>query len=214
LRLRSERDRPDLTHNHKRKDNNPINADPAKHLAGLVIGALGFPKMMYSKIATFFFIILTGCGNHEQPSLSVHAKAQALSNHSIQIVSYEIPKGIFRGALWPSEGKNFFEIWIIDDGKEKIFDLEAPPEFMNYKKAALSEWEFQLIEISDSSKKYLVRRNDGSKSLHLELPIKKRDYSFTVLNNSSGNEILIFMDISERIVDSGLFGYVTIEDKT
>lgn len=169
---------------------------------------------MYRTIATFFFIILTGCGIHEYPASSEHAKAQALSNHSIQIVSYDIPEGIFRGALWPSEGKNFFEIWIIDDGEEKFFNLEAPPEFMNYKKTALSEWEFKLIEISDSSKKYLVRKNDGSKSLHLELPIKKRDYSFTVLNDSSGNEILIFMDISERIVDSGLFGYVTIKDKT
>jgi hypothetical protein len=169
---------------------------------------------MYKSIATICFIILISCGNHEQSALSEHAKAQALSNHSIEVVSYEIPKAIFRGVLWPNKGKKFFTIWIIDDDQEKFFELKSPPEFVNYEKEVTGNWEFRVIEKSDISKNYLVRKKDGSKSLHMELPIKKREYSFSVLNNSSGHEIVIFMDISEQIVDTGLFGYVIITDKT
>ena len=116
--------------------------------------------------------------------------------------------------MWPHKDRKFFVIWIIDDGREKFFELKPPPEFVNYEREVTDIWQFKIIEKSDSSKKYLVHKKDGSKSLHLELPIKKRDYSFSVLNNSSGDEIIIFMDISDKIVDTGMFGYVTITDKT
>ena len=116
--------------------------------------------------------------------------------------------------MWPQKDKKSFEIWIIDDGHEKFFELKSPPEFVNYEKEVTDSWQFKIIEKSDSYKKYLAHKKDGSKSLHVELPNKKRDYSFSVLKNSSGGEILIFMDISEKIVDTGLFGYVTIADKT
>lgn len=149
-----------------------------------------------------------------QPAPSQLASATALSNHSIEVVSYEIPKGIFRGAQWPQKDKKFFEIWIIDDGREKFFELKSPPEFVNYEREVTDSWQFKIIEKSDSYIKYLVNKKDRSKSLHVELPNKKRDYSFAVLNNSSDGEILIFMDISEKIVDTGLFGYVMITDKT
>jgi hypothetical protein len=170
--------------------------------------------MIFRTIVTISFVILTSCGSLEQPSHSQLASATALSNHSIEVISYEIPKGIFRGALWPQKDKKFFEIWVIDNSQEKFFELKSPPEFVNYEREVTANWEFKVIEKSDSSKKYLVRKKDGSKSLHMELPIKKRDYSFSVLNSSSGDEIVIFMDISEKIVDTGLFGYVTITDKT
>jgi hypothetical protein len=170
--------------------------------------------MIIRAIAVISFILLTSCGNHEQPLPSQLASATVLSNHFIEVISYEIPNGIFRGALWPQKDKEFFVIWIIDDGKEKYFKLKSPPEFVNYEREATDNWDIKIIEKSDSSKKYLARKKGGRKSLHLELPIKKRDYSFSVLNNSSGDEILIFMDISEIIVDTGLFGYVTITDKT
>jgi hypothetical protein len=170
--------------------------------------------MITRAVATISFILLTCCGNHEQPLPSQLASATVLSNHSIEVVSHEIPKGIFRGALWPQKDKRFFRIWIIADNQEKFFELKSPPEFVDYEREVTGNWEFKIIDNSDSSKKYLAHKKDGSKSLHVELPIKKRDYSFSVLKNSSGNEILIFMDISEKIVDTGLFGYVVISDKT
>ena len=173
-----------------------------------------FPKMIIRAIAAINFILLTSCGNHEQPLPSQLVSATVLSNHSIEVVSFEIPKGILRGALWPQEDKRFFEIWTIDDSQEKFFELKAPPEFVNYEREVTDRWKFDLIERSDTHKKYLAHQKNGSKSLHVELPIKKRDYSFSVLKNSSGDEILIFMDISEKIVDTGLFGFVVISDKT
>jgi len=118
-----------------------------------------------------------------QPAPSQLASATALSNHSIEVVSYEIPKGIFRGAQWPQKDKKFFEIWIIDDGREKFFELKSPPEFVNYEREVTDSWQFKIIEKSDSYIKYLVNKKDRSKSLHVELPNKKRDYSFAVLNN-------------------------------
>ena len=170
--------------------------------------------MMFRTIVTISVVLFNSCGNHEQLSTSQLASATVLSNHSIEVVSYEIPKGIFRGALWPQKDKKFFEIWIIDDGQEKFYELKSPPEFVNYEREVTDSWQFKIIEKSDNSIKYFVHKKDGSKSLHLELPNKKRNYSFAVLKNSSGGAILIFMDISEKIVDTGLFGYVTITDKT
>jgi hypothetical protein len=165
-------------------------------------------------MAAISLVSLISCGNNVQLAPSNLVSATALSNHYVEVVSYEIPKGLFRGALWPQKDRKFFVIWNIDDGRETFFELKPPPEFVNYEKEVTADWEFKIIEKSRSSLKYSLRKKDGSKQLHLLLPIKKRDYSFYALDNSSGDEILIFMDISEKIIDSGLFGYVTITNKT
>jgi hypothetical protein len=159
-------------------------------------------------------IALVGCAKLDKPAPSQVAQAQALSNHSVLAASYEIPEGVFRGVLWPSSEKQGFTIWIIQAGKETYFEIRAPSGFARYEKETTADWNINIVETTDSTKKYGVRRKDGSKSIQLELPLKKRDYSFSVLNNSSGDEILIFMDISETTVDQGLFGFVTITDKT
>lgn len=58
----------------------------------------------------------------------------------------------------------------------------------------------------------MTNKKGTKKSVEVDLPLKKRKYSFFVLANSLGKELLIFADISENVTDQGLFGYVAIGD--
>ena len=63
---------------------------------------------------------------------------------------------------------------------------------------------------SEGKALYTIENKRDNKSIRLELPVKKREYSFAVLRNSAGKEMLVFMDISEGVVDEGLFGYAML----
>lgn len=166
---------------------------------------------MNFKIVLLIVILLTACGEWEKPVLSKNTNVQVISNNSVSIMSYEIPKGIFRGILWPdSENKNFV-IWIVNSNRESFFNISAPREFIDNNDIT-DAWTIRKSTTSKNNRIiYLADRKDGSKSLQIDLPIKKREYSFSVLSNALGDELLIFMDISEKIVDKGLFGYVIIK---
>lgn len=170
--------------------------------------------MKFLTITTLIIPFLTGCEKIKKPVVSQVVSAKALSKNVIGIKSYEVPKGIFRGTLWPSETRRNFQIWIIDGKKDYYFDIPAPKEFGKNVKEVTKKWIFEVKNNLDNKITYLASRKDGSKSIQIELPLKKRKYNFSVLNNSSGEEILIFMDISENIIDTGLFGYIVIKKGT
>ena len=73
------------------------------------------------------------------------------------------------------------------------------------------QWHVKEGSISEGMKLYTIERKDGKKSLVIELPQKRRDYNFYMLRNDSDEETIIFMDIDEKISDTGLFGYIVIE---
>ena len=160
-----------------------------------------------------FGVIFFSCTGVDEPVLSNKAFAKALSSHLVDVKSYEIPKGVFRGALWPEKTDKNFTIWVISGSKELYFSIPAPASFVPYKKEVTEDWEIKFESKSSNKKIYTATKKDNSKLVKLELPIKKREYSFSVLSNDSGEEILIFMDISENITDKGLFGYVLIKNK-
>jgi hypothetical protein len=169
---------------------------------------------MKLKTILILILILFGCEKANAP-ISVNIEsAKALTNHIIAISSYRIPNGIFRGVLWPSKENPNFKVWLIEKGKEVYFDIGTPSEFTTYERGSSEEWKITLTESSNAFKTYSAHKIDGSKSLQFVLPKKRREYSFSVLMNSEGNEILIFMDISEDIVDKGLFGFIEITKKT
>lgn len=162
----------------------------------------------------FFTILLivSGCIKFKEPLPTQIAQAKVVSNHVIETKSYEIPKAIFRGVLWPSETTREFRIWIISNNKELFYNIPAPSGFAGDNKDVTADWMVKVNEMSSDRIIYLAERKDGSKSLKLEIPVKKRPYSFSVLKNASGTELLLFMDISEETVDRGLFGYVVIKE--
>jgi len=148
----------------------------------------------------------------KSPISSDAAQVKALGNHRVSFKSYEIPEGVFRGALWPSPNNVNFQIWLVDKNKEKFYDIPAPSGFDRYEKETTEDWNFELLKTTEAKQIYVAKRNDDSKAIQLELPLKKRQYSFKVLKNAQGNELIVFMDISETVSDKGFFGYVVIKN--
>jgi hypothetical protein len=162
-------------------------------------------------IVPLIVIFCLACGDENKPVPSQDAHAQALSNHIVSISSYEIPRGIFRGVLWPDSKENNFIIWIIDKQKELYFQIPAPSEFIDYQDRT-ADWDIKLIDSQKNKITYVANKKSKMKSIQLELPRKKRAYVFYVLKNATGDEMLVFMDTSETVIDKkGLFGYVIIK---
>jgi hypothetical protein len=157
--------------------------------------------------------LVTPGGIRYKPIPSQRAHAKALSNHDISVVSYEMPEYIFRGAVWPSNTNPNFQIWIIVGRKELYYDIAPPPEFGMYEKDVTEDWNFEATETHDERITFVASRKDESRSVQVELPKKSKEYGFSALRNSSGEELLVFMNPSETIFDEGLFGYVYIRDE-
>ena len=106
-----------------------------------------------------------------------------------------------------------FQIWLIDGDKEIFYDIPAPTGFNQYEKETTEDWNFKLLNATEAKQIYVASKEDSSKSIRLELPLKKRPYSFNVLKNLQGDELIVFMDISETVRDKGLFGYAVIKNE-
>lgn len=168
---------------------------------------------MISYIRCLLIILLIiGCNNMKSPISSDVAQVKALGNYNVIFQSYEIPDGVFRGALWPSLDNVNFQIWLIDGDKENFYDIPAPSGFTKYEKETTEDWNFELLESTNAKQIYVANKKDNSKTIKIELPLKKRKYSFNVLKNLQGDELIIFMDISETVRDKGLFGYAMIKN--
>lgn len=153
--------------------------------------------------------ILTACSGTEKPIPSNMANVRMLSDNKIISETFEIPKSIFRGVLWPSKGNENFQIWTIEGRKENFYNIPAPKNFTNNTEVT-KQWDIKAVKSKNETKLYKITKKDKSKSLELELPVKKRDYNFAVLKNESNNDLILFMDISEDIKDKGLFGYILV----
>lgn len=160
-------------------------------------------------VAILATLLFSACNALDKPVPSQAAEV-TLSSHVVSINSYEIPKGIFRGVLWPNKDNHDFQVWVINGSKEIFFKVPAPSELVTEIKEVTNDWIIKKIGVTKDKIAYSAVRNDDTKSLQFELPVKKSDYSFTVLSNSSGGEVILFMNTAENIVDNGLFGYIVI----
>ena len=175
-----------------------------------------------------FFVVcgvcLHGCSMKE-PVLSQIVQVDVLTDHVVDIKSYELPKGSFRGALWFPKSPQSFEIRIVSGNKfigrkESFYHIPAPApsEFSTKNIDGIDGW---IVDVTDdwiieesilpeNRMTYLLKRKDGSKAFQLYMPLRKQHYSFSVLKNDHGDEIVLFMDLSEYVVGKGIFGYVII----
>jgi len=160
-----------------------------------------------------------GCSIKE-PVLSPLVQVEILTDHVVDIRSYKLPKGYFRGTLWPSKIRKIFpqafEIWIISGNKiwgykELFFYIQSPIE---YDKATdvTDDWIIEESVLPKNRMTYLVKRKDESKVIRLNMPFREQHYSFSILESDIGDEIVLFMDISEYVVGNGIFGYAIIKN--
>ena len=159
----------------------------------------------------FIALLIIGCNNMKGPISSDAARVKAPIDYNLSIQSYEIPEGVFRGVLWPSQDNINIQIWLIDGSKEIFYDIPAPSGFNKYEKETTEDWNFKFLDSIEDKQIYAASKKDNSKTVQIELPLKKRRYSFNALKNLKGDEMIVFMDISETVRDIGLFGYAVIE---
>ncbi|GEM_PF-5150016 len=171
-------------------------------------------KMSYvpSIIVLSVFVLFLGCKGVNTPTPSNAVEVKSLSAHKAAVSSFIIPRGVFRGVLWPSKADNNFQIWIIKHNEEIFFKIPAPVGFASdYNREDTERWNINLSTLANCKTTVMATKTDGSKSVEIILPTKKRQYSFAIFRNSSDEEIVVFMDISEHVVDTGLFGYIMLK---
>ena len=153
----------------------------------------------------------------KEPVFSQIVQAEALTNHVVDIRSYKLPKGYFRGVFWSSESPQF-EIWIILGnkfiGKKTLYyNLLVPPEFIDNLANVTDDWIIEESVLPKNRMTYLIKRKDENKVIRLNMPFRKQHFSFAISKNDNGDEIVLFMDISEYVIGKGIFGYVIIKNK-
>lgn len=158
-------------------------------------------------------ILLVGCGGPGKPTLSHMLNVEALSAHDFYVKCYQIPKGVFRGVLWPTDRADYFKLWVIRKTNEAFYEVSAPSGFIFDKKSVSDQWLIKCTDRTDNITTYTAARKDGSALFRFQLPTKKTEYSFTVFRNNSSEEMLIFMDIHETNIDIGTFGYIIIKTR-
>ena len=179
--------------------------------------------MVNSTYRTVMIIFLVACNMHiygcstEKPVLSQVVQVETLTNHVVDIKSYKLPKGYFRGVFWASKSPQF-QIWIVyryKSGvrKELYYDLPAPPEFIDNLTVVTENWVIKESILPENRMTYLVKRKDGSRAFRLYMPLREQSYHFAISENDNGDEIMLFMDLSEYVFDNGIFGYVVIREK-
>lgn len=169
------------------------------------------------KIKNEFVILITlmiigiGCNNSSSiPMPNDEAHVLIESNHKIFIKSYTIPKGIFRGVLWPKSKQAFFQIWITIGNNDVFYDISVPDEVIPYNKDITGKWSF-TPQKKHTIQQFLAKKKNSSKRVQLILPKRKVPFVFRVLENGNGDEMIIFMNIAEKIIHEGLFGYILIK---
>lgn len=161
-------------------------------------------------ICLILFSLIFGCDRNklDKPLPSGDVRARVISGQAVDVKAFEIPKGVFEGVELPAYSKNKMNFQITVRGRETSY-VPAPREFSDAKEST-NEWSMPEFETTQKRKLYLAVRSDKSKAVLLDLPLKKRRYYICILKNGIGDEMIVFMDIMDKIVDKGLFGYVMI----
>jgi hypothetical protein len=154
--------------------------------------------------------IMVACSLNNEP-MRVY-KGNVMSQHSDQsnLITYQIPRGKFRGILWPTPDNPNFRIWVTNH-EEHYYPIPAPHGFV-FEKTVTEDWEIKIIGQQEKEILYSLERKNKPCSMQIKLPIKKRGYDFYVLKGNGGNEVIVFGDIAgEPVFDwNGLFGYLPV----
>ncbi len=162
-------------------------------------------------IPLFLCFLLFGCSHVARPKENNIVKAHSPANQIVRLKSYDIPEAVFRGVLWPSPDNADFEVWIIKNKQEIFYRIPAPPEVVKWRSDVTDQWVIQENMTTSDKKEYSLKRKEGTKSLTIEVPRKNRGYSFFILQNDNEEDTVLFMDIDEKITDTGLCGYIVIK---
>jgi len=151
-------------------------------------------------------VLFTGCCENE-PRIVEEIFASDKSGSKIETSTFKLPHGFFRGVIWPSSGRNVFQIWIVDDG-DTFFNIPNPIGYPE--RETTSEWVIKEQKLDAETTKWTANERNGKRQISIDLPSTSPKFHFRVFRSRSGDEILIFMNHSEATAQRGLFGIVTL----
>lgn len=155
-------------------------------------------------------VSLTACSVYEQPVQLSEPRATAISGHIISDISYRVPRGIFRGVLWPAANERYFRLWVIRNHSEIYYKVKPPVEMSGNEVETTDKWSIAERGGRAGIVVYSLANVDMSKVLRIELPSGVVGYSFAVLRASERLDVIIYLTMTDSVVGSGLFGYVCI----
>lgn len=123
------------------------------------------------------------------------------------ICAYKVPPGEFRGALWPTKNSQYFQVWLKEGNKDKYMKVAIPKNFMKYKDAT-QDWSLSSEILSNGNISYSFLKKDSNDFVQVTLPSEIDYLSLSVLRNSIGEDLLIFMNMSEEEIENGIFGFI------
>lgn len=173
-----------------------------------------------SKLPSILLLCLCiyGCGKKEaQLYQDSRINIDCPTGQTFTYQVYRIPKGSFRGVKWEFRDDRAFELWYIDK-KGTDFEIYIPvsDKFLEYDEHEITEeWEFDIKEDTQYGLiNYEMSHPQKKITLKFRLPYKEgKYYNFAVLTNNNNKYLIMFMDLSNRIIDKdakGIFGYVIV----
>ena len=143
-------------------------------------------------------------------------KIRMISGKKIISDAYIIPYSVFNSVGYPFGEYQYFFIGVTHYGFlnssiiEKDYKIDVPIHLRQLKEVDM-EWRKEVVKYDNKNILYSISNKDNSISFELELPVKKRKYTITILHEQTGFNMVLFMDIEDEISDKGLFGYIILE---
>jgi hypothetical protein len=128
---------------------------------------------------------------------------------------FDVPRGEFRGVLWPSRSNPHFSLWVIRstgfgpfEGTEETYVKSlAPGEPADWKERYEHPWLLRLV--SGTPTRYLLSETGSNRALELELPPSDVPLIFSIVA-SGDRQFLVFLNPEELKIKKGLFGFVQL----
>lgn len=133
------------------------------------------------------------------------------TGHTFPIEAYKIPRGEFRGVLWPTSERKTFQIRVIKNRRDHLFDVPSPAGPMGGGKD-LKDWSVDHVRLTPKNSTFRFSPGDSRGELELSLPVSPTPYRFYRLKSSAKNEeFLIFQNIAEGVDTEGVFGFLPVK---
>jgi hypothetical protein len=92
-------------------------------------------------------LCFSGCKN---PALYENISVLPLTKNIEMIRAYDVPVGIFRGAVQPLNGNSIFVIWNIEGKREHWYHVNSPNGFCGTEKIVTNNWDVFLEAEKDA----------------------------------------------------------------
>lgn len=167
-------------------------------------------KISLFKCSIIFFSVmaLVSCVKSQLSVDMELVKIEKTTNAEILVFAYKLPKGIFRGALWPTLENNHFRIWYNSGKNDKFIKIPSPGNFLEFKLETNKKW---TIKCENENNICTISNYRNTEKVLLKFSENFGPITFSIMRNEFNEDLIIFMNNSEEIIDVGIFGYLIMK---